>query len=97
MVNSSQDLNPSYGYLWWLNGKKAITYPGLSTSFNTSLAPNAPADLFAAMGKNGQFIDIVPSENLVVIRFGESPDGSLVPVAFHDEMWQKLEAVRNPD
>ena len=97
MVNSSQDLNPSYGYLWWLNGKKTITYPGLSTSFNTSLAPNAPEDLFAAMGKNGQFIDIVPSENLVVIRFGESPDGSLVPVGFHDEMWQKLEAVRNPD
>jgi len=97
MVNSSQNLNPSYGYLWWLNGKKAITYPGLSTSFNTSLAPNAPTDLFAAMGKNGQFIDIVPSESLVIIRFGESPDSSLVPVEFHDEMWQKLEAIRMPD
>ncbi|MCB0540202.1 MAG: beta-lactamase family protein, partial [Bacteroidetes bacterium] len=24
MVNTSQGLNPSYGYLWWLNGKESI-------------------------------------------------------------------------
>lgn len=90
MVTSSQDINPSYGYLWWLNGKNAIIYPSLANSFNTSLSPKAPADLFAAMGKNGQFIDIVPSENLVVIRMGEAPDDSLVPTVFHDEMWEKI-------
>lgn len=95
MVNTSQNLNPSYGYLWWLNGKNKIVYPGLTTSFNTSLAPDAPADLFAAMGKNGQFIDIVPSENLVVIRFGEAPDDSLVPVEFHNQLWKKLQTVLN--
>ncbi len=27
-LNSSQDLNPSYGYLWWLNGKSAHVLPG---------------------------------------------------------------------
>lgn len=95
MVNTSQQLNPSYGYLWWLNGKSSIVFPGLPLSFNVSMAEHAPDDLFAAMGKNGQFIDIVPGENLVVIRMGEAPDNSLVPVKFHDELWEKLESLRD--
>lgn len=86
MINSSQDLNPSYGYLWWLNGKSSIIFPSLVTSINMKLAPNASDDLFAALGKNGQFIEIIPSQNLIVIRMGEAPDDSLVPIAFHDEM-----------
>lgn len=90
MTNTSQDINPSYGYLWWLNGKDAVVFPGLELSFNTSISPNAPDDLYAAMGKNGQFIDIVPSMDLVVVRMGLAPDGALVPVTFHDEMWAQL-------
>ena len=43
--------------------------------------------------KNGQFIDVIPSENLVVIRMGETPDGNLVPIQFHDEMWERLIAI----
>lgn len=95
MVNTSQSLNSSYGYLWWLNGKTNIMYPGFPITFNTSLAPDAPAELIAAMGKNGQFIDIIPSQKLVVIRFGEAPDDSLVPVEFHNELWKLLETVIN--
>lgn len=90
MVNSSQNLNPSYGYLWWLNGKGKAIYPGLPTTFNVDLAPNAPMDLFAAMGKNGQIIDVVPSQNIVVVRMGEAPDDALVPIQFHNEIWAKL-------
>jgi len=33
MINSSQSLSPSYGYLTWLNGKSSIILPGLATSF----------------------------------------------------------------
>lgn len=93
MVSSSQNLNPSYGYLWWLNGKPSIIYPGLPGSFNTSLAPDAPEDLISAMGKNGQFIDVVPGKKIVVIRMGEAPDNSLIPITFHNEMWGKLKAL----
>lgn len=93
MTQPSQDLNPSYGYLTWLNGKNSIIFPGASFSFNTDLSPAAPDDLYAAMGKNGQFIDVVPSENLVVIRMGEAPDSASVPVQFHDEMWSRLNAM----
>ncbi len=94
MTTSSQNLNISYGYLTWLNGKETISYPDSSLVFNESLPENAPADLFAAIGANGQFIDVVPSENIVVVRLDESPsDSSLVPATFHNEMWEKINAI----
>ncbi len=95
MVNSSQDINPSYGYLWWLNGKSSIIFPGLPISFNRGLSNHAPKDLFAGMGKNGQYVDIVPSQNLVIIRMGDTPNDSLVSIEFHNEMWEKLNSVLN--
>lgn len=93
MCSSSQNLNPSYGYLTWLNAQESIVFPGLATSFSTSLSDDAPDDLFAAMGKNGQFIDVIPSKKIVVIRMGEAPDDSLVPTVFHNNMWEKINAV----
>ena len=87
MVNTSQDLNPAYGYLWWLNGKSSIVLPDLPTSFEGALASQAPSEIFAGLGKNGQFVDIYPSENIVVIRMGEAPEESLVPTSFHNDMW----------
>jgi CubicO group peptidase (beta-lactamase class C family) len=52
MVNTSQNLNPSYGYLTWLNGKNGYMVPGSQIVFSGTLTANAPADMFAAMGKN---------------------------------------------
>lgn len=93
MITSSQSLNPSYGYLWWLNGKNTIMYPGLGLPLPGPLSQNAPNDAFAAMGKNGQFVIVIPSQDMVVVRMGESPGDALVPITFHDEMWEKLNAV----
>lgn len=93
MVTTTQSINPSYGYLWWLNGKNSIVFPGFTVALPITMSSAAPADLFAGMGKNGQFVDIVPSQNLVVIRMGEAPDAASVPIAFHNEMWQKLNAM----
>jgi len=93
MSTSSQTLNLSYGYLTWLNGKLTSMVPGSQIVFNSSISPNAPADLFAAMGKNGQLINIVPSLDLVVIRMGDAPDATLVPFTFQNEMWSKLNPV----
>ena len=90
MINPSQNLNPAYGYLWWLNGKSSIILPGLPVSLNFKLSGNAPDDLIAAMGKNGQFVEVIPSKNLVVVRMGEAPDNALVPVVFHNDMWAKI-------
>lgn len=96
MTASSQILNPSYGYLWWLNGKSSYMVPQLQVSIPGPLAPNAPKDMFAAMGKNGQFIDIVPSMGLVFIRMGDAPDNSLVPFLLNDQIWVRLNAVLTP-
>lgn len=93
MTNSSQELNPAYGYLTWLNGKSSIIYPGASSSINSQLSKNAPDDLYGGFGKNGQFIDVIPSKNMVVIRLGDnSTDQNLVPTTFHDEMWEYINA-----
>ena len=93
MSTTSQNLYLSYGYLTWLNGKSSFMAPGLQTVFPTSITPNAPSDMYAAMGKNGQLINIVPSQNLVVIRMGDVPDNSLVPFLFQDEIWEMLNQV----
>jgi len=93
MTNTSQDLNPAYGYLWWLNGKNKLIAPGFAITINSKLAPDAPDDLILAAGKNGQFLGIVPSLNLVVVRMGEAPDDASVPILFHNQMWLKLNPI----
>ncbi len=92
MTNTSQYINLSYGYLTWLNGKESVILPGVTIPVNYTIAPAAPADLYAAMGKNGQFIDVVPSANLVVVRMGEAANDALVPVQLHFTMWEKIAA-----
>ena len=87
MINTSQEHNESYGYLWWLNGKNSYMVPQTQYVFDGLLSPNAPNDMFAAMGKNGQFINVVPSENMVWIRMGDAPEEALVPFNFNDEIW----------
>ncbi len=93
MINTSQDINHSYGYLWWLNGKQSHMLPGFQFKIQKPIAPNAPGEMIAGMGKNGQLLNIIPSQNLIVIRMGDNPDISLVPAKFQDEMWAKLNAV----
>lgn len=93
MITPSQDLNKSYGYLWWLNGQSSYMLPGSQFVFSGKITPNAPNDMYAAIGKNGQFLTLVPSKGLVIIRMGESPDEDLVPLVFYNELWEKLGAI----
>ncbi len=94
MVNTSQPYNEAYGYLWWLNGKNSYMAPGFQFQFNGSLIPKAPADMFAALGKNDQKIYVVPSKGLVVIRTGESAYGvALAFSPFDDQLWGKIDSL----
>jgi CubicO group peptidase (beta-lactamase class C family) len=93
MTTTSQNINLSYGYLTWLNGKATSMAPSSQVVFPAEITANAPDDMFAAMGKNGQLINVVPSKNLVIIRMGDVPDASLVPFTFQNELWAKLNAI----
>ena len=93
-VTTSQNFNRSYGYLTWLNGKTSYMAPTLQTVFTGPLVPNAPADMYAALGKNDQKIYVVPSAQLVVIRMGESAGSVQLAVSgFDNELWGKLDLI----
>lgn len=92
-LNTSQNLNLSYGYLWWLNGKASAMVPQSQTVYPTMLAPSAPTDMVAAMGKNGQLLNIIPSKGLVVVRMGEDAETGAVSLTLQTDIWKRLSAV----
>jgi CubicO group peptidase (beta-lactamase class C family) len=52
---------------WWLNrAAHGAAQPW----------PDAPADTFAALGHWGQAMYVIPSANLVIVRYGDDRDGS---------------------
>ena len=92
----SQNINQAYGYLWWLNGKSSYHLPQSQFQFNGSLVPNAPSDMYAALGKNDQKIYVVPSKKMVIIRMGEvaNPENPTFALSgFDNELWAKIAAL----
>lgn len=95
-TSTSQEINKAYGFLWWLNGKSSYHLPQTQFEFNGTLIPNAPSDMFAALGKNDQKIYVVPSKKMVIIRMGEvaNPDNPTFALSgFDNELWQKINAL----
>ena len=93
-INTSQNINLSYGYLTWLNGKNTYMVPTSQFVLPGYLIPNAPADMYAALGKYDQKIYVVPSQQLVVIRMGNDAGGfQLATDDFDDELWGKLKTI----
>ena len=77
---SSTELNAGYGYLFWLNHRGRIGSPALATSGVDSaavadgqLVPEAPEDVFWALGFNDQVVTVIPSEGIVAVRMGAKP------------------------
>jgi hypothetical protein len=93
MTNTSQSFNLSYGYLWWLNGKSSYMVPTSQFVFQGAYAPDAPADMFAGIGKNGQILSVSKSKGLVVVRMGNQVSGGEVTLQLCNSIWQKLNAV----
>jgi CubicO group peptidase (beta-lactamase class C family) len=97
-ITTSQIINPSYGYLWWLNGKTSYMVPGGQTVYQGTLVSNAPSDMYAAMGAADQRIYVIPSKNMVVVRMGDASDPSNPNFAlsgFDNDLWEKINAVTN--
>lgn len=93
-TTTSQTINLSYGYLWWLNGKSSYRLPQSQFQFSGSIIPSAPSDMYAALGKNDQKIYVVPSKKMVVIRMGDAADAVNMALSdFDDVLWQKINAL----
>lgn len=74
-VSTSQDSNPAYGFLWWLNGKDKhrISIGAEPPLRDGPLVSSAPQDLIVAMGHEKRRLYISPSHKLVIVRFGSDP------------------------
>jgi len=91
MINTSNPINESYGYLWWLNGKSKVVVPGLPNVLPGPIIPEAPSDMYAGLGKNDQKVYVIPSENMVVIRMGNAyGPPALAPSSFDNLLWSYL-------
>ncbi|NHN25117.1 serine hydrolase [Flavobacterium jejuense] len=93
---TSQTINQAYGYLWWLNGKTSYHLPQSQLQFPGELIPNGSSDMYMALGKNDQKIYVVPSKKLVIIRMGDTADGSNFALSdFDNVLWGKINAIIN--
>jgi CubicO group peptidase (beta-lactamase class C family) len=73
-VRTPSKTDGGYGGHFWVNRPRP-------EGREDALFPEAgPADAFGAVGHLGQFVVIVPSKQLVVVRVGNTPDGRLQPV-----------------
>jgi CubicO group peptidase (beta-lactamase class C family) len=66
--------NPGYGGQFWLNRPQG---PGRDPALFPEMGP---PDAFAAIGHLGQYVIVVPSKGLVVVRLGKTQDDVLGPV-----------------
>lgn len=93
-TNTSQNINLSYGYLWWLNGKSSFHLPQSQATFQGSIIPTAPKDMYMALGKNDQKIYIIPSTKMVIIRMGDAADNANLALSdFDTTLWEKINAL----
>ena len=73
-TSPSTELNRGYGYWWWLNGHAPVLD---SVTFEPHgeemLHPFAPEDAFCAVGLGSQMVEVIPSEDLVIVRIGPAP------------------------
>jgi CubicO group peptidase (beta-lactamase class C family) len=95
-ISTSQNINPSYGYFWWLNGKTSFMVPNSQTVYQGYLVPNAPTDMYSALGANDQKIYVIPSKKMVIIRMGNVADPDQPTFAlsgFDNALWEKINAV----
>ena len=93
-INTSQEMNPSYGYLWWLNGKSSVVLPGPKRpQRDGSLIPHGPSDVAAALGAMDKKIYVSRSTDLVVTRHGGAGGDRAAALSnFDDDLWRLLMA-----
>lgn len=73
-VATPSPANPGYGGQFWLNRRPA------DGKDRALFWRSGPADAYAAIGHLGQYVIVVPSKRLVIVRLGKTQDDALQPV-----------------
>ena len=109
-LTSSQALNPSYGYLWWVFAGERAIVPGVrpgdepppgksfgGIAVDGPLARSAPGDAVSAMGAGDQRLYLAPGAGLVVVRLGR-PAGARTAAggSFDEQLWSRLARAAGP-
>ena len=69
-LSPSQKLNTAYGYLWWLNGNRALT---ATNKRGGLMIFAAPQDMYAAKGALVRRLFVLPTQQVVITRLGDQP------------------------
>lgn len=69
-TGSAPEARTPSGYAWWLN--RPVPEQGKDRPW-----PDAPADTYSAIGHWGQYIAVVPSEDVVIVRLGDDRHDSV--------------------
>ena len=92
LCRPSQERNPAYGLLTWLNGRTPTFVPLVDEPLDGWLMPSGPADAVAMLGALGQLCVVVPSLDLVAVRLGTSAGGlgGAIGSSVADGIWSVL-------
>lgn len=67
--STTPTLANNYGAGWWVN---RYGHTGSAQTDGMPLMPHAPRDTFYALGNLGQYIIVIPSKQLVIVRLGSA-------------------------
>jgi N-acyl-D-amino-acid deacylase len=81
-VTASQELNPAYGYLWWVRSR--------------TQNPRMPRDSYSAVGLFGNYLSVFPSQKMIVVRLIGFGRGSGSDVNADEFAQLALEAIERP-
>lgn len=93
LLRPSQELNPAYGLLWWLNGRRPMLLPMVDEPIDSVLLPSGPDDAVCALGAMGQVCAVSSSRDVVIVRLGGAAGGGLAALvggSIADDLWRVL-------
>ena len=67
------EVNGAYGFLWWLNAEAGNWQATSGRSGSGRWFPFASEDIFMALGARGKVMIICPSDELIMVSLGETP------------------------
>ncbi len=85
-TSPSTSMNRGYGYWWWLNGEDPLLDSVTFEEKGRMMHEFAPHDAYCGVGLGNQFVEVIPSLDMVVVRLGTAP---------HDDLsaWADLEGL----